>query len=135
TVGSGPYELVDYQLGVRYLYRRFGGYHEAAKGMPYIDERQVTVLTDAAAQESAFRSGQVDLFGDAGGIQPPTLADTLKRDMGGRVQVDSYLNLSMLSWNANVTKPPWNDPRVREAMYRVINRDQYLNLLDLGRGK
>ncbi|HTE86646.1 MAG TPA: ABC transporter substrate-binding protein [Dehalococcoidia bacterium] len=135
TIGSGPYELVDYQLNVRYLYRRFAGYHEASKGLPYIDEREVKVITDAAAQESAFRSGQVDLLGDAGGLQPNALADTLKRDMGDRIAIDQYLALSMLSWNANVTKPPWNDVRIREAMYRLINRDQYLSLLEQGKGK
>ncbi len=136
TVGSGPYEMVDYQLNVRYLYRRFAGYHEASKGVPYIDERQVVVLPDAAAQEAAFRSGQIDLLGDAGaGLQPPGLADTLRRDMGAKIDIDSYVELSMFAWNANVTKAPWNDARVREAMYRVINRDQYVSLLEQGKGK
>jgi peptide/nickel transport system substrate-binding protein len=136
TVGSGPYELVEYQMNVRYLYRRFAGYHEASKGLPYIDEREVTVIQDAAAQESAFRSGQIDIWGDGGGGLPvPGLGDTLKRDLGGKVQIDDYLALSMQTWNANVTKAPWNDVRVREAMYRVINRQQYLNLLEQGKGK
>ena len=136
TIGSGPYELADYQLGVRYLYKRFANYHEASKGLPYIDQRLVLVIPDPAAQESAFRSGQVDAIGEMnGGIQPSSLADKLKQDMGSRIQVESYLSLSMLTWNGNVTKAPWSDARVREAMYRVVNRDQYLNLLEQGRGK
>ncbi len=131
TVGSGPFEMVDYQMNVRYLYRRFDGYHEASRGVPYIDERQVTVLADPAAQESAFRSGQIDLWS----LPVTSLVDTVKRDMGPKIQIDSYLDLSMLTWNANITKAPWNDVRVREAMYRVVNRQQYLSLLEQGKGK
>jgi peptide/nickel transport system substrate-binding protein len=41
----------------------------------------------------------------------------------------------MLAINFNVTKAPWNDARVREAIYRVANRQQYLDLLDQGKGK
>src|SRR5262249_15037365 len=37
--------------------------------------------------------------------------------------------------NANVTKPPWNDVRVREAIYRILNRKQFLDLLESGKGK
>jgi peptide/nickel transport system substrate-binding protein len=136
TIGSGPYQMTDYQMNVRYTYKRFDGYHEAAKGLPYIDQREFIVAQDPAAQESAFRSGQIDIWGEPGGGLPVVgIGDTLKRDMGSKVAVDEYLALSMLSWNANVTKPPWNDVRVRQAMYRVINRQQYLTLLEQGKGK
>jgi peptide/nickel transport system substrate-binding protein len=34
----------------------------------------------------------------------------------------------------NATRPPFNDIRVREAVYRLLNRKQFLDLLDEGRG-
>jgi peptide/nickel transport system substrate-binding protein len=34
SVGSGPYEMVEYELNRRYLYRKFAGYREAGRGLP-----------------------------------------------------------------------------------------------------
>ncbi|HLZ72376.1 MAG TPA: ABC transporter substrate-binding protein [Dehalococcoidia bacterium] len=130
SVGSGPYEMVDYQMNVHYLYRRFAGYHEASKGLPYIDEREFTVITDSAAQEAAFRSEQIHLWL----IPVNNMLDPVKRDLGSKIEIDQYLGLSMQTINANVTRPPWNDARVREALYRVANRQQYLDLIQGGEG-
>jgi len=130
-VGSGPYELVEADLGVRYLYRRFEGYREAAKGLPYIDEREIRIVTDAAAQEAAFRSEQSYIWFN---IPVPRLADQVKRDLGERIVMDEYLTLSMVPLSMNATRPPFKDQRVREAVYRFIDRKQFLDLLDEGRG-
>ncbi len=131
SVGSGPYEMVEYELNKRYLYRRYARYHEASKGLPYVDERQFTVIPDQAAQEASFRSGQIDIWT----VPNSTIADPLKKDLAGKIEVDEYIALSMQTLNANVTKPPWNDVRVREALYRLVNRQQYLDLLEQGKGQ
>jgi peptide/nickel transport system substrate-binding protein len=130
-VGSGPYQLVEYELSTRYLYRRFDGFRDAAKGLPYLDEREVRIIIDPAAQEAAFRSEQLHIW-----IPPlPTIAEQVKRDLGARVDVDEYLTLSMVTFSANVNRPPWNDVRAREALYRVLDRKQYLDLLEGGKGQ
>jgi peptide/nickel transport system substrate-binding protein len=129
-VGSGPYELAEYEMNNRYLYRRFEGYREAPQGRPYIDEREYRIVIDPAAQEAAFRSEQAHIWG----VPLPSIADQLKKDLGNRIVVDEFLSLSMVTLSFNVTKPPWNDVRVREAMYRFIDRKQYLDLLESGRG-
>ncbi len=130
-VGSGPYELVEADLGVRYLYRRFDGYREADKGLPYIAEREVRIITDAAAQEAAFRSEQAHIWLN---IPMPRLADQVRRDLADRIVMDDYLSLSMIPISMNATRPPFKDQRVREAVYRFIDRKQFLDLLDDGRG-
>jgi peptide/nickel transport system substrate-binding protein len=131
TVGSGPYQMTEYELGVRYLYKRFDRYHQASKGLPYIEEREFRVYSDTAAQEAAFRSEQIHIWQ----LPVATLVDPLQKDMGAKIEMDEYLALAMQTWTANATKPPWNDVRVREAMYRVINRQQYLDLIQQGKGK
>jgi len=131
SVGSGPYEMAEYELNKRYLYRRYARYHEAGKGLPYLDEQQYTVIADQAAQEAAFRSGQIDVWT----VPNSTIADPLKKDLSGKIALDEYLALSMQTLNANVTKAPWNDMRVREALYRLVNRQQYLDLLEQGKGQ
>jgi len=48
--------------------------------------------------------------------------------------MDEYLTLSMVPLSMNATRPPFKDQRVREAVYRFIDRKQFLDLLDEGRG-
>jgi peptide/nickel transport system substrate-binding protein len=132
SVGSGPYEMVEHDLNVRYLYRRFPGFRDAGKGLPYIEEREFRVIADAAAAEAAFRSEQLHVWQ----APIPAVADTLKKDLGAKIEADEYLTLAMQTVSANVTKgPPWTDPRVREALYRVTNRKQYLDLILEGKGQ
>ena len=50
-IGSGPYQLADHTFGVRYLWKRFDKYRERQDGGPYIDEREVLMLTDQVAIE------------------------------------------------------------------------------------
>lgn len=130
-VGSGPYELTDYNLGVRYAFKRFEGFREAGRGLPYIDQREARLMVDPAAQEASFRSEQMHIWPN---IAPPTLADQLKKDLGDKIVMDEYQTLSPFPIIMNATRPPFNDVRVREAIYRFLNRQQFLDLLDLGRG-
>ncbi|MGH2585677.1 MAG: ABC transporter substrate-binding protein [Dehalococcoidia bacterium] len=129
-IGSGPYQLAEYELNVRYLFKRFPGYRDTDKGLPYIEEKELRILTDSAAQESAFRSEQIHQW--TPGVVP--VAETLKKDLGSKLDIDEYVSLSMVTFSANVHKPPFNDVRVREAIYRILNRQQYLELLDSGKG-
>jgi peptide/nickel transport system substrate-binding protein len=129
-VGSGPYYLADYEQDVRYLYKRNDGYRDAARGLPYIDEREFRKIGDPAALEAAFRSEQTMVY-----LAPfINIGEAIKRDMGAKVDTTEYLSLSMNTFSANVNKAPWNDMRVREAVYRILNRQQYVDLLDQGKG-
>jgi peptide/nickel transport system substrate-binding protein len=131
SIGSGPYELTESEIGSRYTFKRFEGYHGAGKGLPYIDERRMRLLVDPAALEASFRSEQGHIWTNVG---PPTLVDALKKDLGDKIVMDEYQSLSLFPFLMNATKPPLNDVRVREAVYRLMNRKQFLDLLDQGRG-
>jgi peptide/nickel transport system substrate-binding protein len=130
-VGSGPFELTQYEVNVRYRFKRFEGYRDAAKGLPYIDEREVRIVTDPAAQEAAFRTEQSLAWAN---IQPNTVADRVKKDLGDKIVMEEVQTLSPFPLIMNATKPPFNDVRVREAVYRFLNRQQFLDLLEGGRG-
>ncbi|HLZ72027.1 MAG TPA: ABC transporter substrate-binding protein [Dehalococcoidia bacterium] len=130
-VGSGPYQLSNFQMNVNYLYKRFDGYHGASQGLPYIDEREWKIIVDPAAGESAFRSEQVQIWAPP----IPQTADTVAKDLGAKIAMENFLSLSMVTLSFNVAKPPWNDARVRQAMYRFTNRQQYLDLIESGKGQ
>jgi peptide/nickel transport system substrate-binding protein len=130
-IGSGPYQLVEAENSIRYKYKRFEGYREAAKGLPYIDEREFLILVDTAAAEAGFRSEQIQSWQ----APLPTIAEQLKKDLGARIDQDEFLSLQLTTFAANINKPPWNDVRVREAIYRLLNRQQIVDLLEGGKGK
>jgi peptide/nickel transport system substrate-binding protein len=128
-VGSGPYALADYQFGVRYEYHRNPTYRDADRGLPYIDTRVRTVLTDASALEAAFRSEQKMVWGSQEPAAPPEVADRIVRDLGDRLSVDEYLALRPFTWNMSSARDHFSDIRVREAFYRAFNPDQYIALV------
>jgi peptide/nickel transport system substrate-binding protein len=129
-VGSGPYYLAEYEQDLRYLYKRDSGYRDAAKSLPYVEEREYRKIVDPTAQETAFRSEQVMVY-----TAPfVNIGEQIRKDMGSRVETTEYLSLSMNTFSANINKAPWNDIRVREAIYRFMNRQQYVDLLDGGKG-
>jgi peptide/nickel transport system substrate-binding protein len=133
-VGSGPYQLADYTFGVRYLSKRFDKYRGTAEGKPYIDESEQIAMADAVALEAALRAGQISMWD-----VPVSAVDRLKREVDpSQLVMESSLAVSVdgfaMNNNPAKGKKPWNDIRVREAVYKTINRQQFLDLVWNGKG-
>lgn len=134
-IGSGPFVLGDHTFGTRYTYRKFDKFREARNGQPYFASREILSLTDAVAQESSFRSEQIHEWLPAASAFA-RLDRELDPNTFGSV---NYLSPGLISINAMTNVQlggprPWNDIRVREAFYRVTNRDQWIALAYDNRG-
>lgn len=130
-VGSGPYSLDNAQLSVSYLYKKYARFREASKGLPYIQEREVKFVADNAAQEAAFRGGQIDLWTTATATQ----VKSIPQDMGSKVRLFRLPGFNPYAWQLNMEKEPaWRDIRVREALWKLTNRAQILDLAVGGEG-
>jgi peptide/nickel transport system substrate-binding protein len=130
-IGSGPYQLVEYAFNTRYLYERNPTYKGATADWPYIDEREMLGLADEVAQEAAFVGGQIHIY-RPGGSAIARLESELDRS---KFAQKNWLAFGLLGFNCVQTKAPWNDIRVREAIYRLTNRQQFIDLVYDGRGE
>jgi peptide/nickel transport system substrate-binding protein len=126
-IGSGPFEITDFQNEVRYSFKRFEGYRDAAK--VYFDNREVLQIIDAIALESAFRSHQLHYWEPGAAIVDRLFAEVKSPEY----EHTDYLSLqyngltAMMNQQLGGTRP-WNDVRVREAFYRLINARQFVDL-------
>ena len=132
-IGSGPYFLDQPSSRSTTSTRSTRKFREAAKGLPYIAEREVKFIPDLAAQEAAFRSGQLDRWRSA----TPTPGTTSSEGHGAaRSAPIRSRGLGNFFWHMNMEKNlPWQtDVRVREAFWRLTNRQQILELGLRGEG-
>jgi peptide/nickel transport system substrate-binding protein len=116
-MGSGPFKLVDYQIGQAIKGQSNPDYYHP--GQPYLDGfvaifapkqsvRTDAILSDRAALE--FRS------------LPPSARDQLVKELGDKITVQES------DWNCgnvltpNHQKKPFDDVRVRKALFLAINQ-------------
>ena len=131
-IGTGPYFLDEAQLGVSHVYKKHQQFRLASQGMPFIDSREVKFLPDLQATEAAFRGGQLDFWS----LPTVTQFQTIPNDMGDKVQPVSLAGFSPIAWQLNMNPESnegagweWRrDIRIRQAFWRLTNRQQMLTL-------
>jgi peptide/nickel transport system substrate-binding protein len=131
-VGSGPYIQADETPNVKYVYRRNDTYRGSSKNMPYVDEKEIQLITDVVAIETALRSGQLNYWNTA----PLPRIDSIVNESGGKIKQVSVKGLGFWGLHMNMERNfPWQtDDRVRQAMYHVVDRQQILQLVFAGKG-
>ncbi|MER7205704.1 ABC transporter substrate-binding protein [Streptosporangium sp. NPDC000239] len=126
-VGTGPFILDRFTPGQEAHYRRNPAYNwappnAAHQGPAYLAEITYRFLPEAAVRVGALTSGQVQVIEGV----PATELGLLKADPG--VRVETSLNSgSAFSYYFNVSHPPFDDKRVREAFRDAVDVDTVLN--------
>jgi peptide/nickel transport system substrate-binding protein len=127
-VGSGPYEFKDERQGSTYEQKRFEGYR--VKGKPYLDGVKLTIVPDRAAMEAAFRSEQTHRYP----FTDIRNRDSVVRDLGTRIYVRVQPSNSVVGLVLNVFRKEFQDVRVREAIWRSIDRQRLISVVQFGDG-
>jgi peptide/nickel transport system substrate-binding protein len=126
VIGSGPYMIDLFEAGQRIaVKRRPDGYWKPDKA--WVDGAYVVNQTDAQARANALRAGEVDSVD-----LPLDLARTFENDPN--FQIIFAPNPTRECLLPNHTKKPYDDPRVRLALWRAVDRRQVYETVYAGGG-
>jgi peptide/nickel transport system substrate-binding protein len=127
-IGSGPWKLKEFKPHISIEYVRNPNYFK--KGLPFFDGMTFTIVRDYNRRLAAMQVGQAQTtegptIGTYGNEDPMRI----QRESKGKVRgiyipeaVQTYLVLHM-------NKPPFNDARVRRAVFLAIDRQELVKIV------
>jgi 4-phytase/acid phosphatase/peptide/nickel transport system substrate-binding protein len=123
-IGTGPFKFKSWETDKSLVVEKNPDYWR--KGLPYLDAIDFRPIPDNQTRYQTLKSGQLDVT-----VTPrePTIQDLVKDGQAGTFQVvrakgDGEVNMLM----SNLSKPPFDDIRLRQAVAYAIDRQQFLAL-------
>jgi peptide/nickel transport system substrate-binding protein len=115
--GSGPFKFVEHQPGAFVSGVKYEGYH--LKGRPYLDGFKAISAPKLSARVQAIE-------GDRASIEfrgfPPKQRDDLVTALGDKIVVQESDWNCVLMVTPNISRKPFDDPRVRKALTLAVDR-------------
>ncbi len=130
-VGTGPYRFVEYTPQQRLVLVRSGdfwGFDATGRRLPYIDRIEFDFYPDAVARVTALKTGNVEWIE----YVPSSEVQSLRGD--SNIQVVGGLSANFRGLYINMTVPPFNNVKVRQAMAWAIDRKQIVDTALFGVG-
>ncbi len=124
NVGSGPFVLVDYAEDQSY---RFEANEDYFRGAPAIDELVIVVFADDAGPLAAIRSGEIDVIFER--ISPEQIELLDAQDPIDVIQGPEFTTQMI---NFDVTRAPFDDVAVRQAIDLAVDRQDIVDTVFLG---
>src|ERR687897_1223063 len=124
--GTGPFKFVEYVPNTRIVLERNENYWE--EGLPYLDGIEMTIAADDTARTAAVVTGTVDF------IEYAPLRDipALEQDPSLKLAGESNTNIRFIGFN--LSREPFDNPLVRQAIAAVVDREAMLGPTVFGYG-
>jgi ABC-type transport system substrate-binding protein len=127
-IGSGRWVLDGHDAFTNVRLRKFENWREP--GLPYLEGIQFVLITDDTLAQAAFEAKDVDSIG---GLNHEEL-DDLQNRWGDQIVTSSDLSRSYRTMMVKY-EPPFLDERVRHALSLALNRQEIMQIIDLGDGE
>ncbi len=125
-MGTGGYQLVEYEPGVRAFAKRFPNYYKA--GRAHFDEVEVTIMGDVNARTTALKTGQVDV------INRPDRKTAHLLDRMKEIQLVNVKGGLLYTFPMLCDTPPFDNNDLRLALKYSIDREDMLKTILRGYG-
>ena len=124
-VGNGPYRLLDWKINDRVSLEKNPSYHSPKRAQ--LQRIDALAVTRASTAFNLYSTGQADLLLDKG-LVPSLMLPQLR----GRSDFHPGPLLATYFYRFNVTRPPFQDVRVRRAFALAIDKESIIEKITRG---
>ncbi|AJE84226.1 hypothetical protein SLNWT_3850 [Streptomyces albus] len=117
-VGSGPFRFVSFRPGRSTVLARNEDYWD---GAPHLEELEFLVANEESARVNSLIGGQIEYAHELN----PTSARA--HEKGGRIGIVRLSGSVMQAFAMKTDRPPFDDPRVREAFFLIADRRELVD--------
>ena len=111
-VGTGPYKLVSWKKGDRMELERFEDYHGEK---PEFKKMVLRIIPEASNRTIELESGNVDIAFELSSL------DISRVKANPNLKLSSLVDNSVTYLGFNCSKPPFNNQKLRQAIFKAIN--------------
>ncbi len=126
-VGTGPFKLKEWKRGESVEYVRNPDYF--VKGRPYLGGIRYVVIAERGTRTAALQAGRLDAAFPGEGTK--AIAEQLKAAVPSML-ITETLNNANDNLLLNATRPPFNNPKVRLALSKAVDRRAYVKAVAQG---
>lgn len=113
-VGTGPYQFMSFQKGTQVTYKKYDKYWGEK---PYYTDVVFKIIPEASSREAGLRSGQLQL------IMNPPISDLKALSTTPGLATANPPSDRSIFIAFNNQKPPFDNPKVRQAFNYAVNKD------------
>ena len=126
-LGSGPWTLISYNRGSDFSYEKNADYFKP--GRPFFSGLESFIVRDGARRIAALQTGQVHTIDGSSPTWSPQIMAPLVEESNGRLKAHLMLASNVKAFVLNQSKPPFDDPRVRKALFLGLDRQNVVDIV------